>query len=159
MFLCVSPKISNCIEQKLMFSAIQHVVVVVFLVVFFIVIVFFLFILLPLLSVFDVRRNRPPCSSVVHFLLRQSIFFDFTAHSSQPSSLRPSLHPPPLHSHSHRPPSYAVLLSSPHIPIQLQPSFLNFLCHFSDCVVPIMLSLLICPHLALFSHCLSCQAL
>ena len=113
MFLCVSPKISNCIEQKLMFSAIQHVVVVVFLVVFFIVIVFFLFILLPLLSGFDVRRNRPPCSSVVHFLLRQSIFFDFTAHSSQPSSLRPSLHPPPFASHSHTTSTFFPELSLP----------------------------------------------
>ena len=32
--------------------------------------------------------NAPPCSTVVHFLPRQSLLFDVAPHSSQPSSLR-----------------------------------------------------------------------
>ena len=52
------------------------------------------------------RRYTPPCSSVVHFLPRQSLLFDITPHSVQPSSLRPSRLPHLLYSHFCLPLSY-----------------------------------------------------
>ena len=62
-------------------------------------------------------------STVVHFLRRQSILSDIGSHSVQPSSLRPS-----MYFHFHRSPPYVVLLSSHHMPIPLQPPFLD--CYF-----------------------------
>ena len=49
----------------------------------------------------------------------------------QPSSLRSSSLSSPLHLHFHRPPSYVLFLSSHHIPIPLQASFLDFLFDFA----------------------------
>ena len=68
---------------------------------------------------------------VVHFISRPSLPFDIIPHSVQPSSLyiRPSSFPRSFY--FHRPPSYVVLLSSRHMPIPLQPSFLDVLCDFS----------------------------
>ena len=85
----------------------------------------------------------PPCSLVIRFVHRQSLLFDITADSIQPSSLRPSSLPSPLYFHFHRHPSYVVLLSSHHMPIPLQPSFLDFLCDFPQYRCPIILSFLI----------------
>ena len=74
------------------------------------------FILFPILCGLNVR-----CTTVVHFLPRQSLLFESTPHSIQPSSLRSSSLPSPFH--FHRPPSYVELLSSHHMPIPLQPTF------------------------------------
>ena len=57
----------------------------------------------------------------------------------QPSSLRSSFVP----CHFHRPPSYVVLLSSHHMPIPLQPPFLDILCNFPHFRCPLILSFLI----------------
>ena len=89
--------------------------------------VFFSFILIPLLCGIDVYT---PCSTVVHIISRQSLLFDVILYFVQPSSLRSSALPSPLYFHYHRPPSYVVFLSSHHMPIPLQPSFLYFLCAF-----------------------------
>ena len=72
----------------------------------------------------------PPCSTVIHFVSRQSLLFDVILHIVQPSSLRSSSLPSPLYFHFHHPPSDAVLLSSHHMPIPPQPPFLDFLCDF-----------------------------
>ena len=74
--------------------------------------------------------HAPPCSTVVCFLPQQSLTFDIIHHSNQSSSHRPSSLPSPVSLHFHRPPSYLVFLSSHHMPISLQPPFLNFLCDF-----------------------------
>ena len=63
--------------------------------------------------------------------------------SVQPSSLRPSSLPSPLYFNFHRPPSHVLFLSSHHMPIPLQPYFLNFLSDFPTFVVPLILSFLI----------------
>ena len=55
----------------------------------------------------------------------ESLLFDITPHSVQPSSLRPSSPPSPLYSDFHRRPSYVVLLSLHHMPMPLQPPFQN----------------------------------
>ena len=101
----------------------------------------FLFILFPLLCGVDVRWHSPPSSTVVHITGRQSLLFDVILYFVQPSSLRPSSIPCSLYFHFHRPPSYAVLLSSHHMPIPLQPLFLDFRCDF--------------PHFPSFFHLLS----
>ena len=82
-----------------------------------------------------------PCSTVVHIISRQSLLFYFV----QPSSLSSSSLsiPSPLYFHYHRPPSYAVFLSSHHMPIPLQPCFLYFLCDFPHFRCPLILSFLI----------------
>ena len=69
-------------------------------------------------------------ASGIVFLRRHSLLFDIILYSVQPSSLRYSSLPSPLYFHFHRPPSYAVFLSCHHMPIQLQPPFLDFLCDF-----------------------------
>ena len=69
--------------------------------------------------------------------------FDIILCFVQPSSLRYSSLPSPLYLHFHRPPSYVVFLSSHHIPIPLQPSFMDFLCDSPTFVVPLLLSFLI----------------
>ena len=56
--------------------------------------------------------------------------------SGLPSTLTHSTPPPPVYFHSHRPPSYVVLLYSHHITIPLQPSFLDFLCDFPHFLCP-----------------------
>ena len=86
--------------------------------------IFFSFILFPLLCGVDVRRHTPPCSSVIHIISRQSLLFDVILHFVQPSSLRSSSLPSPLYFHYHCPPSCVVFLSSHHMPVPLQPSFL-----------------------------------
>ena len=73
------------------------------------------------------RLYTPPCSSVVHFLPRQSLLPGIIPHTLQPSSPRSSSLPSPLYFHIHRPPSYVVLLSSHHTLIPLQPPFPDFL--------------------------------
>ena len=83
-------------------------------------ILFFIFVI-SFLGV-NVWRYTPPRGSVEYFLPRQSLLFDMTPHSVRPSSLRPSSS---LVLHFHRPPSYIVLLSSHHMPIPRQPSFLD----------------------------------
>ena len=56
-------------------------------------------ILFPLLCGVDVRRYTTPCSSVIHFIpQQQSLLFDITPHSIQPSSL-----PSPVYFNFHRP--------------------------------------------------------
>ena len=67
----------------------------------------------------------PPCSTVVHFINRQSLLFDVILHVAQPSSIRCCSLPSPLYFHFHRPPSY--VLSSYHMPMSLQPPFLDFI--------------------------------
>ena len=88
----------------------------------------------------------PPCRTVVHFISRQSLLFVSSFTLSLPSSLRSSSLLSPPYCHFDRPPSYVVFLSSHHMPIPLQPPFLDFLCdfpHFSSCPSYIILSLLI----------------
>ena len=92
--------------------------------------------LIPTLCGVDVRWHTPPCSMVVHIISRQSLLFDVILYFVQPSSLRSSSLPSPLYFHYHRPPSYVVLLSSHHMPIPLQPSFLYFLCDFPNFSCP-----------------------
>ena len=75
-------------------------------------------------------RYTPPCSTVIHIISRQSLLFDIIPHSVQPSSLRSSSLPSPLYSHYHCPNSYVVFLSSHHMPVPLQPSFLDSICDF-----------------------------
>ena len=70
------------------------------------------------------------CSTVVQYISRQSLLFDIILHFVKSSSLRHSSLSSPLYCHFHRSPSYAVLLSSNHMPIPPQPPFLDFLCHF-----------------------------
>ena len=53
----------------------------------------------------------PPCSTVVHFISRQSLLFDIILYFVQPSSFRSSSLPSPLYFHFHRPPSF--LCSAP----------------------------------------------
>ena len=91
-------------------------------------ITFFLFILFPRLCGVDVLWHTPPFSTVILFLPRQSLLFDIIVHIVQPSSLRPSSLHYPLYFHCHCPSSSVVLLSSHHMPIALQPPFLDFLC-------------------------------
>ena len=67
------------------------------------------------------------CSSVVHFLPRQSLLFDTIPHPVKPSSFRPSSLPSPLCSNSNHPPSYVVFLSSHHMPMPSQPPFWTFI--------------------------------
>ena len=90
----------------------------------------FSFTLLPRLCGVDVRLHTPPCSTVVHIIIRQSIIYDVILYLVQPSSLRSPSLPSPLYFHYHRSPSYVVFLSSHHMPIPLKPSFLYFLCVF-----------------------------
>ena len=92
------------------------------------VLFFFSFILFPLLCGVDILWHTPPCSTVVHIISRQSPLFDVILNFVQPSSLRSSSLPSPLYFHYHRPPSYVVFISSHHMSIPLQPSFLYFLC-------------------------------
>ena len=90
------------------------------------------------------RRHMPEhdIKSVFFCLLTQSIFFPFIlvpilCGVDSPFSLissltvfQPSLRtssPPPFYFHSHRLPSYEVLLSLHNMPIPLQPPFLGFL--------------------------------
>ena len=77
-----------------------------------------------------IRWHTPPCSTVVHFISRQSLLFDIILYIVQPYSLRHSSPPSPLYFNFHRPPSYVVFLSYHHMPIPLQPTFLDFLCDF-----------------------------
>ena len=57
---------------------------------------------------------------------------DIIPHTAQPSSLRASSLPSPVYFHSHCHPSYAVLLSSHHIPIPPQPTFPGLPLRFSQ---------------------------
>ena len=52
---------------------------------------FFLFILFSPFCGVDVRWHTPPCSTVVHFLPRQSLLFDIILHFVQPIPLQPPL--------------------------------------------------------------------
>ena len=54
----------------------------------------------------DVRQYTPLCSSVIHFVPRQSLLSNTILHTIQPS--------PPMYFHSHRP-SHTILLSSHHM--------------------------------------------
>ena len=99
--------------------------------------------LIQLLCGVDVRWHTPPCSTVVHFISRQSILFDVIIYFVQPSSLRSSSLPSPLYFRFHSFPSYAVFLSSHYMSIPLQPPFLDFLCDFPTFVVLLILSFLI----------------
>ena len=89
----------------------------------------FVFILFPLLcGVNDIRLHvaRSYTSSP------DNPFSLISPSLCQLSSLRPSSLPSPLYFNFHRPPSYLMLLSSQHMPILLQPPFLNFLCDFPN---------------------------
>ena len=84
------------------------------------------------LSMYDDIRLHVALS-YVDIISRQSLLFYvilLLLYCVQPSSLRSSSLPSPLYFHYHRPPSYIVFLSSHHMPIPLQPSFLYYLCDF-----------------------------
>ena len=74
---------------------------------------------------------------------RQSLLFDITLYFVQSSSLRSSSLHSPLYFHFHCFPSYVVFLSSHHMPIPLQPPFLDFLCDSPTFVVALILSFLL----------------
>ena len=74
----------------------------------------------------DIRLHVAP---FVHIISQQSLLFDvIILYFVQPSSLRSSSVPSPLYFHYICSPSYVVFLSSHHMPIPPQPSFLYFLC-------------------------------
>ena len=91
--------------------------------------------------------HLPVTSTVIHFISRQSLFFDSVLYLSNHLLLGlPLKIPSPMCFHFHRPPSYAVLLSSHHMPII--PYHFNFLswnsfAFFLTFVVPLILSFLI----------------
>ena len=66
-------------------------------------------VLVPLLCRVGVWRYTPPCSTVVHFLHRQSLLYDIVPRTFRPSSLR--LYSPPslFYFHSNRPHSYVII--------------------------------------------------
>ena len=70
------------------------------------------------------------CNTVVHYISRKSLLLDIILRFVQPSFLRSSSRPSPLYFHFHRTPSYVVFLSSHHMPLSLQPPFLDGLCDF-----------------------------
>ena len=74
----------------------------------------------------------PPCSTVVHFISRQSLVFDIIVYFVQPSSPRSSSLPSLINFHFL--PSYAVLLPSDHM--STPTSFLDFLCDFPHFLCP-----------------------
>ena len=88
----------------------------------------FFFISFPLLFVFDVRCD-----------IRLHVARSYTSSADSPFSLISSFTlsnqlllalPSPVYFHFHRPPSHVVFLSCHHMPIPLQPLFLDFLCDF-----------------------------
>ena len=111
----------------------------------------FLFILFPLSCGVDVRWHTSPCGMVIVFISRQSLLFDIILYFVQPSSLRSSSLPSPLYFNFHRPPSNAVFLHSHHMPIPLQPPFLDFLAMFPFSLSPLFLLLLSCPKICFLS--------
>ena len=109
--------------------------------------IFFSFILFQFVCGVDVRCHTPPCSTVVHFISRQSLIFDIILYFvlCLPLFL-------PLYLHFHRPPSYVVFLSSHHMPIPHQPSFMDFLCDSPHFRCPsyylfLILSSFVTPHI------------
>ena len=71
-------------------------------------------------------------ASMQHGRILHQPTVDIILYFVQPYSLRSSSLPSRLYLHFHRPPSYAVFLSSHHMPIPLQHSFLDFLCDFHN---------------------------
>ena len=106
--------------------------------------IFFSFILFPLYvgSMYDDISLHVARSYTSSAYSPFSLMLSFNL-SNHNYSLRSSSLPSPLYFHYHRPPPYAVFLSSHHMPIPLLPSFLYFLCDFPHFRWPLILSFLI----------------